>query len=151
MSEYPAISNTDLRRTIPADSFMSMAVSVRDPQLPPHYDMFRREMRLPGGYSEPGFYTIHVTQGERCEIDPETGTSKFYKKSAPSVIAGFVWVLETAGFADGEPINADRALEIGNIMSYGMAVCGLLESELLECYEIAYRFVDGEAGDPQPQ
>jgi hypothetical protein len=40
--------------------------------------------------------------------------------TADSLYAAFYWLLETSEFADGEPDDEARAIEIGNVYSYAL-------------------------------
>lgn len=110
--------------------FISEASPVRSGQIPPGYALFTRQVMLLNGKKEPAFYSTHEQQ---------TPLEDAWEKSSGSIIAGIAWALTTESFADNETEDDDRTQEIGNMMSYGISQ-GLTESQLVECYRIAFSF-----------
>ena len=110
-------------------------------RMPEGYHMFNRQLRLLSGGWAPAFYSIGPSEHENQDgegvnefrLDPADAEQRV----APSLIAGFVWALEVAEFIGEQAIDADRAMEIGNMMSYAIAR-GLTESRVFECYVDAF-------------
>lgn len=110
---------------------MSSALRIQDDErIPPGYALFRREVRLTNGRTEPAFYSTHEDQAP----DPQA-----WERTSPSLVEGFTWALTVPEFADHETEDDDRTQEIGNMISYGMSQ-GLTEEQVLECYEMAFTF-----------
>ena len=104
-------------------------------RVPEGYSLFHRDVQLLNGNREPAFYSTHVDQ----RPNPEA-----WERSSGSIVAAFVWALETPKFANNElddepnePSDDDRTQEIGNMMSYAIAE-GLTEEQVLACLEVAY-------------
>jgi len=125
MSEYL----NPLRPPDQDDTLMSDALLIRDDdRVPLGYSLFRREVRLLNGKSEPAFYSTHEGQTQ----DPQA-----WERISPSIIEGFIWALSVPEFADHETEDDDRTQEIGNMMSYAMSQ-GLTEDQVLNCYKQAF-------------
>lgn len=115
-------------------SIVGEAREVTDDEIPKGYSLFRRDIQLLSGKWEPAFYSTR----EDLQVDPDA-----MEKVAPSIIEGFTWVLLVADFQDSalddnlETADDDRALEIGQMMSYALT-CGLAEAQVLECFRVAF-------------
>lgn len=109
---------------------MSNALRIDDERVPPGYTLFRREVRLTNGRTEPAFYSTREDQTP----DPQA-----WEQTSSSLVEGFAWALTVPEFADHETEDDDRTQEIGNMISYGMSQ-GLTEEQVLECYEMAFAF-----------
>jgi hypothetical protein len=111
------------------EALMSTASQIRDDErIPRGYSLFRREVRLLNGKTEPAFYSTHENQTP----DPQA-----WERSSSSLVEGFTWALTVPEFADHETEDDDRTQEIGNMISYAMSQ-GLTEDQVLECYEKAF-------------
>jgi hypothetical protein len=107
---------------------MSAALLVDDERIPPGYSLYRREVRLLNGRTEPAFYSTREGQIS----DPEA-----WECSSASIIDGFTWALRVSEFLDETNEDDDRTQEIGNMMAYAMSQ-GLTEEQVLECYKQAF-------------
>ena len=103
-----------------------------DPQhrVPYNYDIYSRDIQLPGGGRE----TIYSVVRKECPAPDPDEAAMVHE----AIREGFIWALTTDYFYDihsGEhmqPEPDDRALEIGNMCSYGM-MNGLDEAALRVC------------------
>ncbi len=99
-----------------------------DERIPEGYELFERSVRLLNDRLEPAYYSKNV----RNEYDIEA-----WNRLYDALKAGFIWVLTTPEFLDGETADDDRTQEIGNMMSFAIAE-GLSEEEVVACYKWAF-------------